>query len=113
MTADEDLRPAGPVQPEIVIRGRQRAVRDLAQPVGHAVRPVQHGEHAVHAARRARIDAIDPRMGMDRTHEHRMNLASEREVVAEPPASGQQALVLLTKNRPADLVGHLRRVRDV
>jgi hypothetical protein len=80
----------------------QRIVRNGAQPVREAVRAREHGEHARHRLGARGVDAADARMRVRGAHHHRMGLAIENEIVAEPPLAGGEPRVLLADDRLAD-----------
>jgi hypothetical protein len=81
---------------------RDRRVRDRLDAVGLRVDGGEHREHARHRARLGGVDRADARMSVRRAHERRVGLPRQADVVAEPPAAGEQAEVFLAAERLTD-----------
>ena len=94
--------PPGGVQLHVVFGLGQRIVRNGAKAVGEAIRAAEHAEHARHRLGSRRIHAEDARMRMRGAHHHRVGLAVETEIVAEPAAAGGKPLVFLAHDGLAD-----------
>src|SRR6202023_3530383 len=86
----------------IVSGARQRIVRDGAELVAKAIGARERAEHARHRAHRAGVDPADARMRMRRAHHRGIGLAVELEVGAEPAVAGDEAGVLVARDRLAD-----------
>ena len=99
---DEDLAAAGGVQLHVVFGLGQRIVRNGGKAVGEAIRAGEHAEHARHRHGAHRIHPEDARMRMRGAHHHRVGLAVETEIVAEPAAAGGEPLVFLAHDGLAD-----------
>ena len=80
--------------------GRHR--RHRAEAVGAIVLAGQHGVHAGHLQRGARIDAADVGVGVRRAHDRGVKLAGELEIVVVAPAAGEQARVFAPPHRLTD-----------
>jgi len=70
-------------------------VRDRAKSLASNVGPREDSEHARHHQRAFSLDRDDAGVRMGRAHHRRVHLTGKREVVAEPPLSPEQAIVLL------------------
>src|SRR5262249_30950264 len=67
---------------------------------------VRTGDDREHAGKLRRSDALDgaePRMGMGRSHEGRIGLSGEGNIVAEASAPGDKTKIFESRHRPADI----------
>ncbi len=81
-------------------------VLDAREAVGNVVRTGEHGAHAGGAPRSGRVDAHDARMRVRRAQERAVELSLEAYVVGVAPSSGEEAVVLDARDRPADVALH-------
>ena len=82
-----------------VARSRQR-LHAVAREVGAG----DHRGHARHRRRRRGVDGDDPRVRVQRAHEHDRELAIHHDVVGVAPAAGEQRVVLDATHRAAAAV---------
>ena len=104
--ADEDGTTVPSPELEVVSVGGHGVVGDGAEAI---LRKVGAREDAEHARARPRVlggDCDDARVRVRRAHDRRVDLAGQREVVAESPATAEQAIVLLAPNGLADWTRH-------
>jgi len=85
---------------------RIRAVEDRFVSVGDVVAPGQHGQHARLRQRFRGVDRADARVRMRGAQDNGMSLTRGVDVVAERAAAGNEAHVLLARDRLADAVVH-------
>ncbi len=96
-------RPAEGPQLDVMGIGRVRHVRDAAAARGGIIGGGEDREHAGKPGRGGAIDGAEPRMGVGRSHEARIDLPGEGGIVAETAAPGDQTKVFESRHRPADI----------
>jgi hypothetical protein len=84
-------------------------MRKVREAVGGRVAAGQHREHAGQGERGGGIDRADARVRVRRAHEGGVDLAGQGDVVAEAPAAGDQARILLARERLAEAPGYRAR----
>jgi len=77
-------------------------VRDWSEAIRLAVLAGKHAKNTRHPPCPRCVDLQDPRMRVGRTHDDGIGLPRHVEVVGEPSLAGQQPLILLAADRPAD-----------
>jgi hypothetical protein len=87
-------RAVGTLALERHLHGAERLLRE--------VRAREDGDDARSLARRGGVDAANPRVGVDRAHDHRVRLPGHVHVVVEPAAAAQQPAVLEPLDALAD-----------
>ena len=108
---DEDRAAVRGPELEIVTVRRHGTVRDGAEPLLGDVRAREDSEHAGHRPGLLALDCDDAGVRVRRADDRRVDQAGEREVVAIPSASSEQAVVFLAAERLADGAGCGRTAR--
>ena len=102
MAIDHDLAAAGRGELHVVAGRGHGAVRDRPQSVGSAIGTGEDAQDARHGAGFCRSDTADARMRIRRAQHHRIGLARDIDIVAEPASAGQQPIILRAADRAAD-----------
>ena len=113
MRRDEDLRAVAVGEEDVRRARRERPVRDGFQTVAQRVGAGEHGEHAGERERLRGVDRDDARVRVRRAQHGGPGLAGEVDVVAEAAAAGEQARVLLARDRLADACVGVERAGHV
>ncbi len=102
-----DRRDSADPRPHIGRVGQAGIVRDRPEPIGAGVGPGQDRQYPGGSPRRGAVDGAQPGMGMRRTHKHGMRHPRQDDIIAKPPAPGQQPKILLAPHRLPD-AGRIR-----
>ena len=99
---DGDRRPRRQIHRAAVAFLVRRHRGQGAERVGGIIRAGEHGMDAGHLSRRARIDAADVGMRVRRTHDGRIKLIGEFQIVEIAAEPAQQARILAPQHRLSD-----------
>ena len=86
--------------------GQRCDTGNIAEAVGADVVAGCDEQHARHAARRGRVDALDMRMRDRRTQHETIRRVRKRHIVGIAPAAGDETQILVTPHRLADAEFH-------
>ena len=102
LRADKDRAAARTGQFHVIAGLRHRVVRDRREPVSGAIASCKDADDPGQPRRLLLLDPEDTGVRIWRTHNGHIGLARQREIIAEAAAAGQQALVFLAAQRPAN-----------
>src|SRR5207302_3024814 len=102
LRTDKDRSTARAGQLHVIAGLRHWVVRDWRETVGGAVPSGKDSQDTGHRQRPPRVNFYDSGVRMRRTHDRRVALARQSEIIAEASAAGQQALVFLASQRLPD-----------